>query len=420
MNEQMKKLFKALFFIFFIFTLLNLTLQENNSNSEKSSKFSAKNEKYTKLDSLPYLGQTPPDTVPEKFSPGFISSAGAAEYSICFSQDGKEIYFSRNTVGVSNTIWWTYFNNGAWSTPVLAPFTGSYYNSEPFITYDNQKMYFISARDTSTNYQIYFMSRNGSNWTTPVKLGVPFSLDKTKMFPTLAANGNIYFTQWDLASNSYFYTAKNINGVFYAPVKLNPNINAFFIHGHIFVAPDESFLVFDVIPTQQSTGSMIYASFKNADSTWGNPIRLSNTINSTGNQYCPYLSPDGKYLFFTQGGDLWWVDSKVVTRHKPVGIIKTESEIPNDCKLYQNYPNPFNPSSTIGFQISESRFISLKIYDISGKEIATLVNEKLAPGKYEVPFSIDRFSNSSISSGVYFYTLKSDDFADTKKMIYLK
>lgn len=403
--------FKKSLYIFFSFTLLLIIPQKNYSKTE-----------YTSLlksipDSLPYLGQTPPDTVPVIFGSGFISSTTAAEYSICFSQDGKEIYFSRNTTGVSNTIWWTHFTSGLWTTPETAPFTGSYYNSEPFITYDNQKMYFISEREAANDYQIWYMSRSGPNWSAPVKLGAPFALDKGKMFPTLAANGNIYFTQWDLSTKSYFYMAKNINGVFDTPVKLSANINAFYIHGHIFVAPDESYLVFDVIPTQQSSGSIIYASFRKADSTWGNPIRLSNTINATDNQYCPYISPDGKYLFFTKQQDLWWVDSKVVTRHKPVGIQKEGNAMPKDCNLFQNYPNPFNPATTIKFQIKDSRYVTLKVYDISGKEVTTLIKEKLSPGEYSIKFSA---SQCALASGIYIYKIEAEGYTDTKKMILIK
>lgn len=370
-----------------------------------------------RLDSLPYLGQTPPDTVPEKFGPNFISSTSAYEYSICFSQDGKEIYFSRNTPNVSNTIWWTKYENNAWTTPVTAPFTGSYYNSEPFITYDNQKMYFVSARDTSTNFQLYFMSRSGSNWTTPQILGTPFSLDRIKMFPTLATNGNIYFTQFSPAMKGDFYMARNIGSVFQTPEILSSTINAFYSQGHAFIAPDESYIVFDVIPTQQSTGSVIYVSFKNPDSTWRTPIRLSNTINSTNNQYCPYISPDGKYLFFTKDGDLWWVDSKVVTRHKPVGIQKEGNIIPDEYKLHQNYPNPFNPKTNIKYQMANNllRKVTLKVYDILGKEIAILVNEKQSPGIYNVTFDA-----SKLPSGMYFYKIETVDFSDTKKMILIK
>lgn len=416
----MKNLLRISVVIVFIVTIINFPVKQNNTYSKQSAAQFFTNAMGMSLDSLPYLGQTPPDTVPEKFGPGFISSTSAYEYSICFSQDGKEIYFSRNTVGVSNTIWWTHYENSAWTTPVMAPFTGSYYNSEPFITYDNQRMYFVSARDTSTNYQIYFISRSGSNWTTPQKLGTPFSLDRIKMFPTLAQNGNLYFTQFAPTMKGDFYMAKNINGVFQTPVILSSTLNAFYSQGHMFIAPDESYTVFDAIPTQQSTGSMIYVSFKKADSTWGTPIRLSNTINSSSNQYCPYISPDGKYLFFTQGGDLWWVDSKVVTRHKPVGINKEGNTIPEECKLFQNYPNPFNPSTNIKYQInakvrSQESEVRIIVYNILDKIIKTLINEKQSPGIYEVSFDA-----SNLPSGIYFCELKTENFSDIKKMILTK
>jgi hypothetical protein len=98
-----------------------------------------------------------------------------------------------------------------------------------------------------------------------------------------------------------------------------------------------------------------------------------------------------------------------------IGIKEINSEIPDKFMLFQNYPNPFNPSTIIRFQIKDSRFVTLKIYDILGKEVATLVNEKLQPGVYEVPFSENR-----LSSGIYLYILESGDFREIKKMMLIK
>ena len=81
----------------------------------------------------------------------------------------------------------------------------------------------------------------------------------------------------------------------------------------------------------------------------------------------------------------------------------------------QNYPNPFNPSTKIKFEIKDSRFTILKIYDILGKEIETLVNEKLSPGTYEVNWNASQYP-----SGVYFYRLDANGFSDMKKMILMK
>jgi len=90
-------------------------------------------------------------------------------------------------------------------------------------------------------------------------------------------------------------------------------------------------------------------------------------------------------------------------------------QIPNSFKLFQNYPNPFNPTTKIDYGIAKNGFVSLKIYDVLGKELKTLVNENKNAGYY----SID-FNGSEFSSGVYFYKLESNGFIDVKRMILIK
>jgi len=84
-------------------------------------------------------------------------------------------------------------------------------------------------------------------------------------------------------------------------------------------------------------------------------------------------------------------------------------------KLYQNYPNPFNPGTIINYQIPVNNYVTLKVFDVSGREVATLVNEELKPGTYEVTFD-----GSNLPSGVYFYKLTAGDFSETKKLLLLK
>lgn len=93
----------------------------------------------------------------------------------------------------------------------------------------------------------------------------------------------------------------------------------------------------------------------------------------------------------------------------------TGSEIPITYELSNNYPNPFNPSTTIRYQIPQDGIVTLKIYDILGSEVATLVNEEKLAGKYEVIFNA-----SNLASGVYIYKLQAGDFVSSKKMILLK
>lgn len=163
--------------------------------------------------------------------------------------------------------------------------------------------------------------------------------------------------------------------------------------------------------------------------------------------YTYLFSPDenckqipGSYL---QYGHWYWWRIGVVCPHgtagsnsynfqtSMVGLINNEIEVPNNFSLSQNYPNPFNPTTKIKFDIPLSRgvsegrgvFVSLTIYDILGREVATLVNEELKPGSYEY-----EWGGSNFASGVYFYQIIVSDpetssgftFKQTKRMVLLK
>ena len=91
------------------------------------------------------------------------------------------------------------------------------------------------------------------------------------------------------------------------------------------------------------------------------------------------------------------------------------NEIPGGYRLHQNYPNPFNPMTNIRYTLPKNSFVSLKVYDVLGREIALLVNEVLNTGRYEVSWD-----GSNHTSGVYFYKLETDDFVDVKKMVLIK
>jgi hypothetical protein len=122
----------------------------------------------------------------------------------------------------------------------------------------------------------------------------------------------------------------------------------------------------------------------------------SGTVQSFAN-----VNPNVIYSL-TEGGQL-------------LGVNKTSSNIPDKFGLLQNYPNPFNPATVIGFQLVVNSFTSLKIYDILGKEVTTLVNEQLQPGSYEATFDA-----SGLPSGTYFYKIQAGGFTATKKMILVK
>ena len=105
-----------------------------------------------------------------------------------------------------------------------------------------------------------------------------------------------------------------------------------------------------------------------------------------------------------------------------ISIKYISTEIPDNYNLEQNYPNPFNPSTNIKYRIPNNTFVTLKVFDLSGKEICVLVNEYQNAGVYEAVFNSNTLSSSTseLSSGIYFYKLTVGNFVDTKKMLLVK
>jgi uncharacterized delta-60 repeat protein len=143
-----------------------------------------------------------------------------------------------------------------------------------------------------------------------------------------------------------------------------------------------------------------------------------NLNNNSGTHYLTSSIPlnNGDILvagwdFASNAGDF------MVTRltQNPTSIDDEDFAQPDDFLLFQNYPNPFNPSTTIRFNLPQSLFVTLKVYDVLGNEVATLIDEYKSAGSYEVEFEALR-----LTSGIYFYKLQAGSFIETKKMILLK
>ncbi|MBS4029132.1 MAG: T9SS type A sorting domain-containing protein [Ignavibacteriales bacterium] len=160
------------------------------------------------------------------------------------------------------------------------------------------------------------------------------------------------------------------------------------------------------------TGNIFYAS--NRTGAW-----VSDSLFCDGKSYGGNLVLDengfGHALLFN--GNTFDTE-EILALHSPQPItdVKNDEENPPpQFSLLQNYPNPFNPTTTIRFTLPESRFTSLKIYDIFGKEVATLMNEILPAGNYERNWDATNFP-----SGMYFYRLTSGQFSQTRKLLLLK
>jgi L-ascorbate metabolism protein UlaG (beta-lactamase superfamily) len=105
----------------------------------------------------------------------------------------------------------------------------------------------------------------------------------------------------------------------------------------------------------------------------------------------------------------------IVLSNTATSVEEGNSVLPNSFGLLQNYPNPFNPTTNIGFRISDFGFVTLKVYDILGKEIATLINEEKPAGSYSVSFN-----GSNLPSGVYIYRIQAGGFTQSRKLVLLK
>jgi hypothetical protein len=128
-----------------------------------------------------------------------------------------------------------------------------------------------------------------------------------------------------------------------------------------------------------------------------------------------YKKPNSDLLYIATGNDIYESTSTSIKSIKHIVTSLEKGNVGTNYKLFQNYPNPFNPSTNISYHLSEAGNVTLKIYDILGNEITTIVNGYKSAGEHTVSFDA-----SKLASGIYFYQLKSNGFVSTKKMMLLK
>jgi hypothetical protein len=115
-----------------------------------------------------------------------------------------------------------------------------------------------------------------------------------------------------------------------------------------------------------------------------------------------------------------YIDGAQYSNPNATGIKSNNiSSTPDQYNLNQNYPNPFNPSTVISYQIPKSSYVTLRVYDLLGREVASLVNEYEQAGSYNIKFNTESMKRN-LTSGIYFYTLKAGNFTSTKKLVLMK
>ena len=249
----------------------------------------------------PYLGQKPPEMTPEKFAPGIVTTA-AFEYALELSANGNEILFARDTaimLAVRDA-------KGIWKLPAIASFSGKYVDGEPCFSPDGQTIFFSSRRPHARavlSSNIWVVAKAGAGW------GIPVLFDKLPWAKTIhalsvAANGNIY--------EDGIIRFKKVGETYQAAEHLSPAVKGMVP----FVAPDESYIVLSVWRPGRRDADL-FISYQHTDRSWSRPVSLGDTINSEANEGNPFVTADGRYLFFSRGGDIYWVSAKIIKELRP-------------------------------------------------------------------------------------------------------
>jgi Tol biopolymer transport system component len=202
------------------------------------------------------------------------------------------------------------FENGLWSEPQVAPFSGQYSDADPFITADGKRMFFISRRPVNPNVSpnaagkldIWVMDKTGSgDWSEPKDLGVPVNSEGSEFFPTLTKDGTLYFGSGRKGGKGGIdlYRSRFVNGKYQEPENLGDAINTTFDEFEPFIAPDESFLIFMAAGRPDGRGGFdLYISY-NRNGKWTQAQNLGAPINSQADELSPKITRDGKYFFWT-------------------------------------------------------------------------------------------------------------------------
>jgi len=251
------------------------------------------------------LGQPLPADTPGIFAPGLVSD-GFANRDFAISPSGDEIFFTLQQRDLVSVVMNSKKKNGKWSPPVVASFSGIYNDLEACFTFDGKKIFFSSnrplhAHDSANDYNIWYTEKRNDSWTDPVPLGSEVNSEKDEFYPSIAKNGNLYFTT-QLESgkgNEDIVVCEFKNGKYLPPVSLPETINSKGYEFNAFVDPDEQFILFTGYGRADDLGQGdLYLSLKK-NGEWQQAINLGKKINSTALDYCPFVTWDKKYLFFT-------------------------------------------------------------------------------------------------------------------------
>jgi hypothetical protein len=256
----------------------------------------------------PYLGQKPPGVTPEVFAPGIVST-GLYTRDITMTKDGSEIYFCVSDASVT-AIFVTKLIDKKWTEPAIASFSGTgFFDFEPHISPDGTKFFFLSNRPPHNQkpgkgwfYQnIWMMTKTNDGWSEPQLVDEPISTEENEFFPSVTNDNVLYFSRSTKSGQARIYRSKFENGRYEKPEALPFALPEKGMLFNAFVSPKEDFLVTCAVNIDSTNADQdYYVSFRSAEGKWSSLIKFAPDINTPGdNANSAYVSPDGKYLFFS-------------------------------------------------------------------------------------------------------------------------
>ncbi len=243
--------------------------------------------------------------IPQIFEPGVISK-GDYESHGTFTPSGDTLYFIKCSYDLKiSAICVSYKKNGKWTDPEVASFSGKYMDADPFVAKDGQTLYFMSNRPLKdgdpvkddTDIWKVVMTKNG--WSAPIRLDAPINSDQDEYYPTLADNGNIYFgsTRGGGKGGSDIWCCKFKDGKYQSAENLGDAINTPFNDYEAFIAPDESYLIYNSSQPNGLKNLDFYISY-NQNGVWTKAKKLPPPISSNSIDWSPKVTRDGKWFYF--------------------------------------------------------------------------------------------------------------------------
>lgn len=273
----------------------------------------------------PYLGQKPPGMIPEIFAPGLVSKEGA-QAKLNISPDMREIiYWERKPPDNLNTIVRNIRDGEQWAAPEILPFSKDYINNEPSLSPDGNILFFVSNRPRNKGGEpertpdIWFVEKAEGKWGEPTNLGAPVNTDGVEVQPFMSAESRFYFCR----PPAEIYCSAWSGRRWQEPVRLGEKIN----RGRVSsprVSPDTTCLIFHSNNPGGFGNYDLYISFKDASGDWMEARNMGPDINTAADEGDATFSPDGKYIFFSRDGDVYWVSVSVIDELRPKQLANTK------------------------------------------------------------------------------------------------